>query len=244
MKRILLLLVISMTGNFIFAQDIIIKRDGDEIVSKVLEITIETIKYKGFENPEGPIRNILISDVFMIIYENGKREKFTVDKNKGNPNEIDSSSKAEPQKTVSAESPKKAYNGDYFVLGTGIGTSYGGIGVQAQWIKGGINSYGVHAGVGLIPDGGIMASAGIKYFPYKNLYIDTQFGITDYEDEYYYDYDGKALYGPSFMFGGNWTWGNKIGFGFNAGIGLSYNINAEYKDYFTGAIDMGFIVRF
>jgi len=37
------------------------------------------------------------------------------------------------------------------MLGTGFGTSYGGIDVQAQWRKGDIRGYGVHAGLGFKP---------------------------------------------------------------------------------------------
>ena len=80
MKQILLLAIFVLSSTFIFAQDIIVKRNGDEIQSKVLELTIETIKYKKFDNQTGPIRNIAKSDVFMIIYENGEREKFTTTK--------------------------------------------------------------------------------------------------------------------------------------------------------------------
>jgi opacity protein-like surface antigen len=60
----------------IFAQDVIYKHDGTEIKAKVTEITESVIKYKKYEQLEGPIRNILISDVFMIIYEDGTREVF------------------------------------------------------------------------------------------------------------------------------------------------------------------------
>ena len=76
MKRILFLLLIGISSNMLFAQDIIVKQNGDEIKSKILEITSETIKYKEFDFQDGPTRNINISDVFMVIYENGKREKF------------------------------------------------------------------------------------------------------------------------------------------------------------------------
>ncbi len=80
MKHLLLFIFLLFSFNLI-AQDIIIKRNGDEIKSKILEITSETIKYKKFEFQDGPIRNINISDVFMVIYENGEREKFTTTEN-------------------------------------------------------------------------------------------------------------------------------------------------------------------
>ena len=58
------------------AQDVILKKDGSDIKSKVLEITDQQIKYKDFDFQSGPIRNINISEVFMITYENGQREVF------------------------------------------------------------------------------------------------------------------------------------------------------------------------
>jgi hypothetical protein len=56
------------------AQDVIIKRNGDEIKSKVLEVALTIIKYKKYDNLSGPTFEILKSDVFMIKYENGTRD--------------------------------------------------------------------------------------------------------------------------------------------------------------------------
>lgn len=76
LKKILLFLVSTILYQLSIAQDIIIKQNGNEIKAKVLEINDNYIKYKKFEYQDGPVRNINVSDVFMIIYENGKREKF------------------------------------------------------------------------------------------------------------------------------------------------------------------------
>src|ERR1035437_7811222 len=76
-KKLILSLALAISMIYqIFSQDVIIKNDKSEIKAKVLEIQETTIKYKLFEFLDGPIRNIPISDVFMIIYENGKRETF------------------------------------------------------------------------------------------------------------------------------------------------------------------------
>ena len=232
MKRVLFSLLIGLSSNLIFAQDIIVKQNGDEIKSKILEITIETIKYKEFEFQDGPTRNINISDVFMVIYENGKREKFTTTENQ-----------------TSKEVSNNGYKGNYFMLGTGIGNSYGGAGLRVQWRMGGKQGFGIHAGAGYFPNAPILASAGVKFFPYKDLYINAQFGFTGYEEYryisyYYYDYDSNLLYGPSFLVGGDWTWGRKVGYGFNAGLGITHNINSEYLPAVTLALDLGFIIRF
>jgi hypothetical protein len=69
----LLFVVFSFTS---WSQDAIMKRDGSKIDAKVVEITSTTIKYRNFDQPDGPLRNIAINDVQEIIYENGTWEKF------------------------------------------------------------------------------------------------------------------------------------------------------------------------
>jgi hypothetical protein len=58
------------------AQDIIIKKNGDDIKAKVLEITQTEIKYKRFDNLEGPTIIIPIKGILMITYQNGTKETF------------------------------------------------------------------------------------------------------------------------------------------------------------------------
>jgi hypothetical protein len=78
MRRLLFVFIgIVLCIPMLSAQDVIYKVDGNEIQAKVVEIEKATIKYRLFSQPEGPIRNIDKSDVFMIIYQDGTREKFT-----------------------------------------------------------------------------------------------------------------------------------------------------------------------
>ena len=56
------------------AQDIIYKKDGTEIKAKVLEVGIDTIKYKIIETLENPPISISKTEVFMIKYENGTKD--------------------------------------------------------------------------------------------------------------------------------------------------------------------------
>jgi hypothetical protein len=242
MKRILFLFLTGFLCNLLFSQDIIVKRNGDELKSRVLEITSESIKYKEFEFQDGPIRNIKVSEVFMIIYENGKRESFVAVENK-NPNQV-----AKPEVPVVKEVPVKRYKGNYFMLGTGVGNSYGGIGLKAQARFGGKTGLGIHAGAGYLPEADkILASAGLKFFPYKGLYINTQFGLIAYESTYYYDSrygvssEGQYLWGPSFLIGLDQVWGRKVGFGFNTGLGISLSL--DHLEPML-AFDLGFLIRF
>lgn len=101
MKRIVFIILIGFWSSLLFCQDIIVKRNGVEINSKIIEITSETVKYKEFDFQNGPIRNISISEVFMIIYENGQRETFK---------------KTEPQQPVKEpQQPEKVTNDNTYV---------------------------------------------------------------------------------------------------------------------------------
>ncbi|MEJ8802607.1 hypothetical protein [Pontibacter sp. H249] len=76
MRKLTLLLLMLLPCFFVQAQDVLLKRNGDEIQVKVQEIGLEVIKYKRFDNLEGPVISIAKRDVFMIKYENGTKEVF------------------------------------------------------------------------------------------------------------------------------------------------------------------------
>lgn len=56
--------------------DIIVSKDGDEILGIVTEIGLDEIKYKKCNNLDGPIFSIKKVDVFMIKYRNGNKDIF------------------------------------------------------------------------------------------------------------------------------------------------------------------------
>jgi hypothetical protein len=56
--------------------DIIMKKNGDEIMARVTEVGITEVKYKRFENENGPTYTLLKSEIFMITYENGGKDVF------------------------------------------------------------------------------------------------------------------------------------------------------------------------
>lgn len=59
------------------AQDVIVMKDQSTVMSKVLEITSTEIKYKKWNNQDGPTYSVLRSEVVSINYENGEVEKFS-----------------------------------------------------------------------------------------------------------------------------------------------------------------------
>jgi hypothetical protein len=74
MKKSFLLAMLIFYAVFTKAQDVIIKNDSTKIQSKVIELTGTTIKYKKWENQDGPLYNIALNEVNMIVYANGQKE--------------------------------------------------------------------------------------------------------------------------------------------------------------------------
>lgn len=79
-KRISLSLEFLVTAlsltHICYSQDIIVLKNGDEIKSKVLEVSSDQIKYKKWENVDGPTYSSTKSEVFMIKYKNGSKDIF------------------------------------------------------------------------------------------------------------------------------------------------------------------------
>lgn len=75
--KLLSVIVLAMFSFIAHAQDVIVKKDGSTITSKVTAITGSEIKYKKFSNLNGPTYTIGKNEVNYINYENGERETIT-----------------------------------------------------------------------------------------------------------------------------------------------------------------------
>tara|TARA_A100001391_G_scaffold6703_1_gene4312 strand:- start:662 stop:1237 length:576 start_codon:yes stop_codon:yes gene_type:complete len=58
-------------ASYLYGQDVIIKTNKDSISSKILEVGVDEIKYKSYDNLEGPIFIIPKKNVSKLIFENG-----------------------------------------------------------------------------------------------------------------------------------------------------------------------------
>ena len=76
MKNILLIILFICSSSIIKAQDTLSTRSGESIIAKVLEVTTNEVKYKKFDNLNGPDIIILKSDLLQIRYENGTKDDF------------------------------------------------------------------------------------------------------------------------------------------------------------------------
>ena len=76
MNKYLLTLGVLCAINVSKAQDVIVKKDGSTVVSKVLEVNQDDIKYKKYSNLDGPTYTIYKKEIASINYENGDRDLF------------------------------------------------------------------------------------------------------------------------------------------------------------------------
>lgn len=76
MKKILyfLLLVCSMVAQ---AQDVIVRKDGNTIVCRVLEVSSSDVTYKKWNALDGSNYVTSITEISYITYENGEKKVFT-----------------------------------------------------------------------------------------------------------------------------------------------------------------------
>ncbi len=88
MKHLLVLLFLLCSAS-VSAQDVIVKKNGSTILSKVLEVGQEEIKYKKYDNLDGPTYTIQKSELQAINYQNGAKDTFSAtsrEENKYLPN--------------------------------------------------------------------------------------------------------------------------------------------------------------
>lgn len=77
MKKLTLFsLAIILSMTVCLSQDIITTKTGEDILAKISEIGLTEIKYKKFDNLDGPMFTMLKSEILMIRYENGTNDVF------------------------------------------------------------------------------------------------------------------------------------------------------------------------
>ena len=61
----------------VFAQDVIVKVNADEIEAKVVNVSDREITYYKWNNQDGPTYTISVSNVLFIKYANGEKDVFS-----------------------------------------------------------------------------------------------------------------------------------------------------------------------
>lgn len=86
MKKLTLILVSLILGTLMAsAQDIITKRNGDEIRAVVTAVGPDTISYRLYDEGTGVVYTVMKGDVVLIKYENGRNEVITASSSSYDP---------------------------------------------------------------------------------------------------------------------------------------------------------------
>ena len=209
-----------------FAQDIVILKNGTSIDAKVLEVDDNYVRYKKFNNPDGPTYTAKKETISEIRYKNGSKEIFNQAK---------------------ATSPDKNPNSVWWTKAkeTKLGFWMDPLGF-AQW--------GPMIGVVIRMGTNFDVKAHVRYYSY-DFPLDKE-TFDDYEYKYYYDYYGYSNgtlvqgFGIGLEFSklfatthGNWHTGFLFEIAtieFNNSLGFSYddryaknNDSYSYNNYYT-----------
>jgi hypothetical protein len=74
---LLLFFCINFFCAVLHAQDTIVKMNHEKVLAKVQEVGIESIKYKRYNSPDGPVYILAKREINRIIYADGTVEIFT-----------------------------------------------------------------------------------------------------------------------------------------------------------------------
>jgi hypothetical protein len=115
MKKIIICCITTLfLTNILSAQDILTKKNGEDIKAKVLEVTNNEVKYKKFDNLNGPLFTILKSELLLIRYENGSKDIFNEAK------KIESNSTQNEDLYIQGQSDANKYYKGYKSSGTAV----------------------------------------------------------------------------------------------------------------------------
>jgi hypothetical protein len=173
----------------IYAQDLIILTDGNIIEAKVLEISPSEIRYKRFDNLDGPTIILPVAGVLSIRYENGTVETFNT------------APEPAPAQTVRPNTPvmdpDKLYVG---IFAEPSGFAMYGPSLAVEFTKGSFNTlinFRIGA-LGLLKDSDFGAGVALNYFfPsriggfYLGGMIEYSTGKYEYWRESYHVYDWR-----------------------------------------------------
>lgn len=85
--RNILFLILSLSAAVFKAQEKIIKKNGNQIEAKIIEIGKSAVTYKNQDHPDGPTYSLEKKEIYQIIYNNGKTETLGKFSNAGEAKE-------------------------------------------------------------------------------------------------------------------------------------------------------------
>lgn len=133
MKQLVLTTFFVLLFSFVgYSQDRVVKTNGDILDVKVIEVGSDYIKYRLYNEMDGPIYNISTSEILMIKYESGRIEEYFKKESHSNSNDI--AFRDDPYKSY--KELKKIYNPKEYVRSYNDRYNPAGVGVASFFIPG------------------------------------------------------------------------------------------------------------
>ncbi|MFI5151192.1 MAG: hypothetical protein ACHQRM_15785 [Bacteroidia bacterium] len=77
MRQVLpFILFLFASFTCLHAQDTIVRKNGEMVLSKVLEVGTTELKYKRTDSPDGPVYVVQKWELRYVVYANGRKESF------------------------------------------------------------------------------------------------------------------------------------------------------------------------
>jgi hypothetical protein len=128
--RIIIVFVVTIvTANFGIAQDVITLKNGTDINALVQEVGDVEIKYKKFDNPNGPNYTLKKSEILIIRYENGTKDIFSEEAKSVEKQAV---SMSESASTKNNENTETVYLPENMQNRKDVIVVFGGLGIQTR----------------------------------------------------------------------------------------------------------------
>lgn len=229
LKSFFLLFFLLITSKCAKAQDIIVKANNDSLKVKIVQITLDKIKFRYYGMKSGPVSEIAKNQVKQIIYENGSSltivynlfdvSKDLMIKDRYRAIKIDLFAPLLNHITVSYEQKLK--------LGVNLEVKGGYIGWRINKTLDPTEGYIIKAGIRYLKNSSTIRK-GLKYIhPMKGSYVKPEISFTRYtsmEEGHPINFNN---YGASLNFGRQYILGNVICIDFFGGVGFGYQQNSR-----------------
>ena len=216
-----------------FSQDIIVRTNNDSIRAKVVEITIDKIKFRYKSMKAGPLEEIHKNNVKQIIYENGS--KLTIVYNRYEvPSEMIIHERSH---AIKADIFSPLLN--HFTLGYEVKLKLGkNLEFKAALIATNINKNLNHA-EGYFIKGGIKFislsnsySRGLKYInPLKGNYFKPELVFSQYKKDEEHELISYTNYAIDIIFGRQYMLSKIIALDFFSGVGFGVQTSSKEVDF-------------
>ena len=216
-----------------FSQDIIVRTNNDSMRVKVIDITIDKIKYRLIETKNGPVLEIHKNNVKQIIYENGSKLTIVYDRYEI-PSEMIIHERAHAIK-IELFSPLLNHFTIGYELKLKLGTN---LEIKAGIIATNISTF-IKYSEGFMIKGGLKFirlsdsyAKGLKYIhPLKGNYFKPELIFSKYKKDEEHEFINYTHYVVDIVFGRQYLLSKTIALDYYGGAGFGFEKSSKDNDF-------------